>query len=91
MKIAAIVILVVVFLASLAPVSYETQSRDSVSAQPSKQYPLGTDDLGRDRFSRLLYGTRISLLLAPCAGMVALLIAATIGVISPTGAEPSAS
>ena len=80
MKVAALVILATVFLASLAPVSYDTQSRESVSAPPSKQYLLGTDDLGRDRFSRLLYGTRISLLLAPCAGMVALLIAATIGV-----------
>jgi peptide/nickel transport system permease protein len=79
-KIAAILILAIVFLASLAPVSYDTQSRDSISAPPSKQYPLGTDDLGRDRFSRLLYGTRISLLLAPCAALVTLLIAAMIGI-----------
>jgi ABC-type dipeptide/oligopeptide/nickel transport system permease subunit len=80
MKIAAIALLAIVFAASLAPVSYDTQSRESISAPPSRQFPLGTDDLGRDRFSRLLYGTRISLLLAPCAAALTLLIAAGIGI-----------
>jgi len=80
MKIAAILILTLIFLASLAPVSYDQQSRESISSPPSKQFPLGTDDVGRDRLSRLLYGTRISLLLAPCAALVTLLIAATIGI-----------
>ena len=80
MKFAAIALLAIVFLASLAPVSYDTQSRESISSPPSKQFLLGTDDLGRDRFSRLLYGTRISLLLEPCAAALTLLIAvATVG------------
>jgi ABC-type dipeptide/oligopeptide/nickel transport system permease subunit len=80
MRLAAIVILGIVFLASLAPVSYDTQSREAISAPPSRQFPLGTDDLGRDRFSRLLYGTRISLFLAPCAALVTLLIGAAVGI-----------
>jgi peptide/nickel transport system permease protein len=80
MKPAAIAILAVVFLASLTPVNYDRQSRESINAPPSKQHLLGTDDLGRDRLSRLLYGTRISLLLAPCAALVTLLIAAGLGV-----------
>ena len=50
-----------------APASYETQFRESVDAPPSRRFPLGTDALGRDRLSRLLYGTRVSLLLAPAA------------------------
>jgi peptide/nickel transport system permease protein len=77
---AAIVILSVIFLASFAPVSYDRQSRESISAPPSIEYPLGTDDVGRDRLSRLLYGTRISLVLAPCAALIAMVVATTIGV-----------
>jgi peptide/nickel transport system permease protein len=80
MKTAASLILATVFLASFTPVSYETQSRDSVSSPPSRQHILGTDDLGRDRASRLLYGTRISLLLAPCAALVTVIVAAAIGI-----------
>jgi peptide/nickel transport system permease protein len=80
MRMLSLALLAIIFLASLAPVSYDRQSRESISAPPSRQFPLGTDDLGRDRFSRLLYGTRISLLLAPCAALVSLIIAAAIGI-----------
>jgi ABC-type dipeptide/oligopeptide/nickel transport system permease subunit len=78
-RIAAVVLLAIVFLVSLLPVDYEKQSRESIGASPNRQFPLGTDDLGRDRLARLIYGTRISLLMAPCAALVTLLIAAAIG------------
>ncbi len=42
---------------------------------PAAAFPMGTDDLGRDRFSRLLYATRVSVLLAPAAALVSILIA----------------
>ena len=80
---AAVVVLGLVAIASLlagflAP-SYSEQYRDAISAPPSHRFPLGTDELGRDRFARLLYGTRISLLLAPAAALLSTLIAAVIG------------
>ena len=80
----AIGLLVTVFLASLfagliAPAPYAKQFRDEPDAAPSRQHLLGTDDLGRDRFSRVLYGTRISLLLAPAAALLASLLAGLIG------------
>jgi peptide/nickel transport system permease protein len=59
--------------------SYAEQSREFISAPPSAQFWLGTDELGRDRFARLLYGTRVSLLLAPAAALLSTLIAALIG------------
>ena len=59
--------------------SYAEQFRDSISAPPSAQFWLGTDELGRDRFARLLYGTRVSLLLAPAAALLSTLLAALIG------------
>jgi len=63
----------------LAPAPYAHQFRDLPDAAPSNQHLLGTDDLGRDRFSRLLYGTRVSLLLAPAAALLASLLAGLIG------------
>jgi len=80
----ALTILTLVFSASLladflAPASFATQFRESPNASPSVQFPLGTDELGRDRLSRLLYGSRISLLLAPAAALLATLTAALIG------------
>ena len=40
---------------------------------------LGTDELGRDRFSRALYGTRVSLLMAPAAALLSTLLATLVG------------
>jgi ABC-type dipeptide/oligopeptide/nickel transport system permease subunit len=65
--------------AYIAPSSYAEQFRDAISAPPSARFWLGTDELGRDRFARLLYGTRVSLLLAPAAALLSTLIAALIG------------
>ena len=59
--------------------SYSRQLRELPDAAPSHQHLLGTDDLGRDRFSRLLYGTRVSLLLAPAAALLSSVLAALIG------------
>jgi ABC-type dipeptide/oligopeptide/nickel transport system permease subunit len=65
--------------AYIAPSSYSEQFRDAISAAPSSRFWLGTDELGRDRFARLLYGTRVSLLLAPAAALLSTLIAAVVG------------
>ncbi|MGC2474111.1 MAG: ABC transporter permease [Candidatus Sulfotelmatobacter sp.] len=63
----------------LAPAGYARQYRDAVGAPPSHAHWLGTDEIGRDRFARLLYGTRISLLLAPAAALLSTLMAALVG------------
>ena len=62
---------------------YASQNRDAIQQPPSKQYLLGTDELGRDNLSRLLSGLRLSLLLstagAACACILALLLGALSG------------
>ena len=63
----------------LAPAGYAKQDRDAAGAPPSHAHWLGTDEIGRDRFARVLYGTRISLLLAPAAALCSTLLAALIG------------
>jgi peptide/nickel transport system permease protein len=70
------------FAGTLSPYSYEAQDRESPSLAPSSAHPLGTDELGRDRFSRLLHGARVSLLLAPAAAALSLLIAVAAGLIA---------
>jgi len=62
-----------------APADYATQFRETPNAPPSHQHLLGTDELGRDRFSRVLYGTRVSLLLAPAAALLSTLLAVLVG------------
>ena len=84
---AALAVLLFVFVACLlaelfAPAGYETQYRDSPSVAPSHRFLLGTDELGRDRFSRLVYGGRVSLVLAPTAALISVLLAALIGGVS---------
>ncbi len=63
----------------LAPQGYARQYREEANAPPSPQHWLGTDEIGRDRFARVLYGTRISLLLAPAAALISTLMAALVG------------
>ena len=80
----AILVLSAIFVSAfgasaLAPKAYGTQFRDAPSAPPSRQFLLGTDELGRDRLSRLLYGSRVSLLLAGAAALLATALAAAAG------------
>jgi ABC-type dipeptide/oligopeptide/nickel transport system permease subunit len=63
----------------LAPAGYAKQYREAAGAPPSHDHWLGTDEIGRDRFARVLYGTRISLLLAPAAALLSTLMAALVG------------
>ncbi len=63
----------------LAPAGYADQDRENPSAPPGASHLLGTDELGRDRLSRLFHGTRVSMLLAPAAAAVATALAALAG------------
>jgi ABC-type dipeptide/oligopeptide/nickel transport system permease subunit len=66
----------------IAPSGYARQYREAADAGPSRQHWLGTDEIGRDRFARVVYGTRISLLLAPAAALLSTLMAALVGGLS---------
>jgi peptide/nickel transport system permease protein len=75
-------IFILLAIAAFLPTPYARQFRDIPSGRPSAAHPLGTDALGRDSLSRLLYGTRVSLLLAPAAALLSTLIAALLGSIA---------
>lgn len=64
----------------IAPYGYDVQFRDRASASPSPQHWLGTDELGRDVLSRLIYGTRVSLFVGVGVELIAILIALILGI-----------
>ena len=82
----AIVLLILFILAALAPwiapYPYAYQNLDLGASPPSTDHLLGTDVLGRDLYSRILYGARISLLVGFVATTVALFIGVTWGLIA---------
>jgi peptide/nickel transport system permease protein len=81
MACAVLLLVVGVSLAAnwLAPAGYAKQYREAADAPPSHEHWMGTDAIGRDRFARVLYGTRISVLLAPAAALLSTLLAALVG------------
>jgi len=75
-----------VLIAIFAPI-LTTYARDSIDLMSIESYPslkhlLGTDELGRDVFTRLLYGGRVSLGVAVSATVLQLFIGVTLGSIS---------
>ena len=76
-------VLLLVFVAVFAPwlAPYDPNEQDilSVLEPPSAAHIFGTDDVGRDIFSRILFGARMSLYGACLAGLVALAIGMTLG------------
>ena len=70
----AIVVVGVMALACLAapliaPYEFDAIDLDGIRAAPSLEHPMGTDDLGRDLFTRVLYGGRISILIGILAAI----------------------
>ena len=75
-----VIIILLIILAIIAPYvmpyAYDAQDYDNVLVLHSKEHLLGTDSLGRDVLSRLIYGTRVSLSL----GILIVVIGAVIGI-----------
>ena len=77
-----ILIVLAIFAPWIAPHSYSYQNLDLGAQPPSAEFLLGTDTLGRDLFSRILYGARVSLLVGFVATAVALVIGVSWGIIA---------
>ena len=82
-----IVVMAAVFAPLVAPFDPNEQFFDGLTIEgaplgPSAQYWLGTDLLGRDLFTRILYGARTSLVIGIAANGAALLIGTLVGLIA---------
>lgn len=82
----ALIIVLVCLTGLLAPVispyPFDEQFLDRVLAAPSGQHWLGTDSLGRDMLSRLIYGARISMAVGVVTAILSLLIGTFYGALS---------
>jgi oligopeptide transport system permease protein len=75
-------ILAAVFAPWVAPYSYESQDALRSLAPPDSRHWMGTDSLGRDLFSRIVYGARVSLSVGFAATLLAVLLGALYGAVS---------
>ncbi|MBB3913407.1 MULTISPECIES: ABC transporter permease [Rhizobium] len=66
----------------LTPYDYLSQDLNARNALPSMSHLFGTDDLGRDVFSRVIFGTRTALLVAVIVTFFAVLIGLTLGAVA---------
>jgi ABC-type dipeptide/oligopeptide/nickel transport system permease subunit len=66
----------------LAPLPYTKTNFGRLNEPPSRDYPLGTDQVGRDLLSRMIYGARVSMLVGLGAQVIVVLIGVPIGALS---------
>lgn len=77
-----LVFAVAVFAPFIAPFDPISQDRTAFLAAPNSQHVMGTDDLGRDVFSRLIFGSQISLLVGIVTVVISIVLGTLIGMIS---------
>ncbi len=77
-----IILILSVLLASLSPYDPEKSNIIARFQSPSWQHPMGTDALGRDQLTRILYGGRISLTVGVMVVFITLSIGVTIGAVA---------
>ena len=82
LAIVALITLLAVLAPVIAPYNPLQHDYDELLLSPSFEHLMGTDDLGRDIFSRVIYGTRYALLIGVAVVVLELLIGASLGFIA---------
>jgi peptide/nickel transport system permease protein len=83
--ITALLLFVAVFGPWLAPYAYTEQNLRNTAKMPSAAHWLGTDELGRDLFSRILWGARTAVLVAAVSTVISVIMGLVIGVAAGYG------
>lgn len=81
-SIVALMILTAVFAPLIAPYAYQKQNYQAVRQSPNQNFFFGTDQFGRDIFSRVVYGARISMMVGFLAVIAGTGAGAIVGLIS---------
>ena len=74
--------LIAIVVPELLPQTYSDQNLEDSLQGPSREHPMGTDALGRDLMTRLIFGARISLTVGIVVQLVILLIGVPLGLIA---------
>ena len=77
-----VIALVAIFAPAIAPFDYQAQNYEAVRAAPNSTQLFGADQFGRDVFSRVVYGARISLIVGFFSVLAGTGVGAVIGLIS---------
>lgn len=77
-----ILLLVAVFADALAPYGVTEMTLDARLSPPSATHLLGTDNVGRDLLSRIIYGSRLSLYVGVFSTILAIVISTIVGIVS---------
>ena len=75
-----VLVLSAIFANFIAPDDYAQQDLTNMKAWPSREHLLGTDDYGRDILSRIIYGGRVSLLVAILSIVFGLIVGGILGI-----------
>ncbi len=74
-------ILVAIFAQQIAPYNYDEPHKQDRLQAPNSTYLFGTDDFGRDMFSKVIYGTRITLWVALLGTSIQLFLGVVVGLL----------
>lgn len=74
-------ILVAIFAQQIAPYDYDEPHKQDRLQAPNSAYLFGTDDFGRDMFSKVIYGTRITLWVALLGTSIQLFLGVVVGLL----------
>lgn len=82
LSVVGILILIAIFAPLIAPYGYQTQDYSAMMQAPSPDHLFGTDQFGRDIFSRVVYGARYSLVIALFCTIAAFFSGGLLGIIA---------
>lgn len=82
LAVVCILVLIAIFAPLIAPYDYQVQDFTALMQKPSAQHLFGTDNFGRDIFSRCIYGARYSLLIALFCTIAAFFSGGLLGIIA---------
>lgn len=79
---ATLIIMVAIFAPMLTPYEFDIIDPAIALQNPSREHPMGTDTLGRDLLTRIIYGSRPMLLVGILTGLAGLAIGVPIGILA---------